>query len=202
MESRSRVGVIFYLHRRSLKNELHEVSCCGFMSSSAKEPFCQTFFRTTSAPTEETKPEPEPELFSKKPEPYQTCTKSSFLVVNAYSYMLATARNFINVLLPSAWTPKICYWKLFEKDDDRVCSSVHNKSCRSMHRSYLAATFVFGSIYGWSLWVNSLPALAFWAGTHPWGLDVLVEGRTNLPKRDKCPGSTLLAHVHIHSSSA
>ena len=53
MESQSRVGAIFCLRRKSLKNELRTTPCCGFTSSSAKEPFCQTFSRTASAPPEE-----------------------------------------------------------------------------------------------------------------------------------------------------
>ena len=65
---RSRVGAIFCLRRRSLKNELRAAPCCGFTSSSAKEPFCQTFSRTASAPPEE----PEPEPFLEKPEPCRT----------------------------------------------------------------------------------------------------------------------------------
>ena len=68
MGSRSRAGAIFCLRRRSLKNKLRAAPCCGFTSSSAKEPFCQTFSRTASAPPEE----PEPELFSEEPELYQT----------------------------------------------------------------------------------------------------------------------------------
>ena len=52
MESRSRAGAIFCLRRRSLKNRLRAAPCCGFTSSSAKEPFCQTFSRTASAPPE------------------------------------------------------------------------------------------------------------------------------------------------------
>ena len=46
-------GAIFCLRRRSLKNELRVAPCYGFTSSSAKEPFCQTFSRTASAPPEE-----------------------------------------------------------------------------------------------------------------------------------------------------
>ena len=52
MGRRSRAGAIFYLCRRSLKNELRAAPCCGFTSSSAKEPFCQMFSRTASAPPE------------------------------------------------------------------------------------------------------------------------------------------------------
>ena len=50
--SRSRAGAIFCLRRRSLENELRAVPCCGFTSSSAKEPFCQTFSKMASAPPE------------------------------------------------------------------------------------------------------------------------------------------------------
>ena len=53
MGSRSKAGAIFCLRRRSFKNELRTASCCGFTSSSAKEPFCQTFSRTALAPPEE-----------------------------------------------------------------------------------------------------------------------------------------------------
>ena len=52
MGSRSRAGAIFCLRRRSLKNKLHVAPCCGVTSSSAKEPFCQTFSRMASAPPE------------------------------------------------------------------------------------------------------------------------------------------------------
>ena len=63
MGSQSRAGAIFCLRRRSLKNKLRATPCCGFTSSNTKEPFCQTFSKTTSPPPEESEPcQTDPEL--------------------------------------------------------------------------------------------------------------------------------------------